>query len=102
MKKYLIIALTLVLTAMLFTGCRRRNDMDNTVVPTPTVTHATTAPTTAPTTAATTAPTTETTAPHPTGEVPEHTPDNTTGTDHDVTEGTDVEGRARRHIPGAR
>lgn len=51
MKKYTILALVLVLTVCLFTGCRsRRNDMTPTSMPTilPT-TEMTSAPTTAPT-----------------------------------------------------
>ena len=61
MKKYSILALSLVLTACLFAGCRsKKPDMTPTSLPTvaPT-TQATTAPTTAPTvpsTAATTEP----------------------------------------------
>ena len=52
MKKFCMIALSLVLTASLFTGCRDRNQPMET-----------TRPTTAPTTHATTVPTTEATRP---------------------------------------
>ena len=34
MKKYIVIALTLVLTAALFAGCRRMDDTGNTSAPT--------------------------------------------------------------------
>lgn len=62
MKKYVLFALTLVLTAALFAGCGCTNqDMEYTSTPTSTPTIATTAPTTQattrPTTQATTAPT---------------------------------------------
>lgn len=53
MKKYVILALSCVLAAGMFAGCRR-NDMTDTSAPS---TSATTQPTTAPTTAPTTRPT---------------------------------------------
>ena len=102
MKKYGIIALTFVLTALVLTGCRgRRNDMNGvseptTILPTvelPTVatTEATTVPTTMPTT-------------HPT----EHTGETATETaghdgivDTNPTEGDNAHSRSRR-IPGSR
>lgn len=97
MKKYSILALTLVLTAALFTGCgcTNRNVMPTTV---PT-THATTAPTQA-TTEMTTAPTHETT--HNT----EATIDRGNGPleDHATTTPTDgtTEGRARQYNSNVR
>lgn len=53
MKKYVILALSCILAAGIFTGCRR-NDMNNTSVPS---TQATTQPTTAPATKPATHPT---------------------------------------------
>lgn len=100
MKKYSIIALTLVLTMALFTGCRARNNQ--TTVPS---THVTTAPTvmptTHPTTEATTVPHTTATVPHTTEYGTEHTTENgMTGTNG--TEGAIGEGRTRHQVPPVR
>jgi len=64
MKKYLILALALVLTLFALTGCRSKQPETTTTAPTtmaPTTAAPTTRPTTAPTTAATTQPTTQAT-----------------------------------------
>lgn len=98
MKKYSILALTLVLTAALFTGCGCRNTKPMETV----------APTTMPTTQATTEPTevttrpTETTIPAETNE----TIDNGNGPLEDganATENTVTgENRARHNVPNGR
>ena len=104
MKKFSILALALVLTAALFTGCGCRNN----VAPTP-------VPTTMPTTQPTVAPTHETTLPatehlnpstdatidHGNGPLEEttHGANGTNGTT--ATEGV-AEGRARSHVPAGR
>ncbi len=62
MKKNIAIALALVLTATLFTGCRRKNDSEQN-----------TTPTILPTIMPTIAPTTETTAPPATTQASEPT-----------------------------
>ena len=59
MKKYLCLALALVLTVFALTGCRRKkNEMTQPTTVPPTTMAPTTRPTTAPTTAPTTMPTT--------------------------------------------
>ena len=63
MNRSLIIILTLVLTATVFTGCRRKKVEPTTVPTTVPTTAPTTAPTTPPTTRPTTAPTTQPTTP---------------------------------------
>ena len=63
MKKMSILALSVVLTATLFAGCRNSRPME------------TTRPTTAPTTQATTAPTTHSTQPSTTATQPSETAD---------------------------
>lgn len=68
MKKFIVIALTFVLTAMLFTGCRRNPDTTGTTAA-PTTTTTTAAPTTKP---AATKPA-ETTRPDGTGVLPDAT-----------------------------
>lgn len=95
MKKFSTLALALVLTAALFTGCGCRNNAAPTTVPT---TVPATQPSTAPT-HATTVPTTEHTVPatdatidHGNGPLE----DNTAATD--TTEDT-AEGRARHVVP---
>ena len=100
MKKYTILALVLVLCLSLFTGCRNRNPVNNPTMP---ESRETTAPTTAATTAATTHPTTEATRETNT----QAATDRTEGmTDHNGNAGQetetqgDMEGRARRVIPG--
>lgn len=60
MKKFIVIALVLVLTVCALTGCRSRKQEPTTV---PTTAAPTTRPTTAPTTAPTTMPTTMPTEP---------------------------------------
>lgn len=95
MKKYTTLALTLVLTACLFTGCRsRRNDMTPTGMPTimPT-TEMTTAPTTMPT-QATTVPTTNATEPSETIDHGNGPRDETNATDTTL-----PESRGRQAIP---
>ena len=96
MKKYIAIALTFVLTAALFTGCRRQMKPANTTTPTvgPTIELPTREPTQAPTTAPATAPTTVPTVPEAT-EMTENT---------DATMTPDGTGTARsgRRIPGGR
>ena len=90
MKKIAIIALSFVLTAALFCGCRR-NVGTETSAPTET-TKPTTAPTTAPTTVPTTAPTTVPTTPTNESENP-----GATGGQTDATNGGKVgrNGRVR-------
>lgn len=63
MKRSVIIILTLVLTAAVSSGCRRKNMQPTTPATVRPTTEATTAPTTAATTAPTTMPTTVPTAP---------------------------------------
>lgn len=95
MKKIATLALAVVLTAALFTGCGCTNrNVPPTTAPT---TQATTAPTHA-TTEMTTVPTTEHTVPSTNATI-----DNGNGPleDTTVTEGT-VEGRARHVVPGNR
>lgn len=95
MKKYTILALTLILTATLLAGCRNPNmDMDmnpgNTSTPTGSTTEPiTTQPATQPQTSE------PATLPHtdPTEE------SSSTGTDEGSNNG-DVEGRSRRRMPG--
>lgn len=92
MKKYGILALTLVLTAAVLTGCRGRNDMGgNTSEPTimPTV-EMPTRETTVPTTEATVMPT-EASAPSETETVGE---DGFVGSD--PTEGSGINSRSRK------
>lgn len=100
MKKYSILALTLVLTAALFTGCGCRNTKPNTAP--------TTMPTTMPTTQATTEPTTATTRPTET-TIPAETNatiDNGNGPLEDGTNATENtvtgENRARHNVPNGR
>ena len=94
MKKYSILALVLVLTALSLTGCRNPGKVvEPTTVPT---TQATTAPTTMPATEATRQPT-------------EHTGETTNATEHtagttlpgevipDTTDTTSATGEARAH-----
>ena len=98
MKKYLFIALTLVLTATLFTGCGcTSQDAKYTTAPTTMPTIMTTAPTTEATQATTEV--TTPTADHGNGPLEESTMD-TTGS----TESTDntMEGRARQMLPSTR
>lgn len=99
MKKYSILALTLVLTAALFTGCGCRNrnvgrDTVPTVMPTTNATseptHVTTEPATVPTTEHTN-PSTDATIDHGNGHLEEPT----------ATDGT-AEGRARHVVPNGR
>ena len=100
MKKYCILALTLVLTAALFTGCGCTNRNAGGATSAPTLMPTT--ETTVPTTAAATVPTTDSTVPstHETidnGNGPvENTPNGTDGAtgNGNATEGT-VEGRVR-------
>lgn len=100
MKKYSILAITLVLTAALFAGCGCTNqDPARNTVPTtmPTTaatetTHATTAPTTEHTT-----PSTDATIDHGNGPLEETNTTNGTGS----TENT-VEGRARQSASNVR
>ena len=99
MKKYMIPAFALVLCATLFTGCRSRNDVNNTMRPdtgvTTTPTAVTTRPTTQPTTAATTEATTvptETATQVPT-DIPHGTENGTNATDG-------MERRGRGFMPG--
>ena len=95
MKKISILALALVLTAALFTGCGCRNNKPMNTVPT-------SRPATVPTTEATTVPTTHATEPHTTdatidngnGPLNTGTTEATNGTEHNGTTGN--EGRARR------
>ena len=100
MKKYIAIALTLVLTAALFAGCRRKTDPAGTSTPTvgPTIELPTKEPTQAPTTAPT-APSTMPTA----ATTPMDT-ENTDSTDATMMpEGTDMgTNPAGRRIPGGR
>lgn len=102
MKKIIILALVPVLCATLFTGCRNRNDVNNTTAPMPTVTTTptgeTTRPTTMPTTEAPTVTTQPTTENGPTDMNPGSTEDNA------GTESTNggTEGRMRGKIPGMR
>lgn len=100
MKKNIAIALALVLTATLFTGCRRRNDSGQDTMPTilPTV-----MPTIAPTTE-TTAPPATTQATEPTRQT-EGSQDETAGSDgfvhSDPSESTGpIEGRGRKGMNG--
>lgn len=99
MKKFSILALALVLTAAVFTGCRNRNTPANTTPST------TVAPTTHATTEPTRATTHATTEPHVTGTEPSthETIDNGNGPlENGETEGTGAaEGRARQHIPNS-
>lgn len=98
MKKYIAITLTFVLTAALFTGCRRQMKPANTTTPTsgPTIELPTREPTQAPATAPTTVPTTVPTVPEAT-EMTENTDATMTpdGTDTGTT-------RSGRRIPGGR
>ena len=101
MKKYAILVLVLALCAVLFTGCRSRNDVNNTTRPDTGVTTTPTAVTTRPTTQPTTQTTTETTVPT-TETMPEGS---TNGTDitPDVTDATGgMEGRGRGIMPRKR
>lgn len=102
MKRYLIFVMTLVLTAVLLTGCGCTNqNMGNTSAPTlmPTeTTRATTAPTTAPTTAATTAPTQETAD---RGNGPLDTTDGTTNDTTQETTGAAANGNTRSGMGGS-
>lgn len=92
MKRSFIIILTLVLTATVFTGCRRKK-VEPTTAPTTMPTTAPTAePTTAPTTRPTTAPTTQPTTPSE-----NETIEGGLG-DTQETVGTD-EGKSRRMMP---
>lgn len=93
MKKYLFFALTLVLTAALFTGCGCTNqDAQYTTLPTSMPTMDTIAPTTEATTESTTRATTEPTMDNGNGPLEDTTGNTgTTGT----TENT-VEGRSRQ------
>ena len=97
MKKYIAIALTFVLTAALFAGCRRRTDPAATSTPTvgPTVELPTREPTQAPT-AAPTAPSTM-----PTVATTPMDTENTDSTDTTIMpEGTDTDTNpAGRRIP---
>ena len=99
MKKLWTLALTLVLTAALFTGCgctnsNKGNATTPTSLPTTMPTMPSTAPSTVPTTQAT-VPTTEETSPSGNGMLEDET-----GTAPDATESTSVaEGRARRAVP---
>ena len=104
MKKYTILALTLVLTATMFTGCRRRNPdaTHPTIVPTMPM------PTTEPTTVPATEPTTTTPATAPSTDPTDNGNgplDETAGNDgfvhSDPTETTGaMEGRASKGIDG--
>ena len=98
MKKFISMALVLVLTLGVFTGCRRKQPQATTG---PT-TRPTTAPTTMPTTAPTTAPTTMPTVPTDTmpdiGDMipgPEDTIDPSNG----ANETTNATGPRSRHMP---
>ena len=100
MKKYIAIALTFVLTAALFAGCRRRTDPAATSTPTvgPTVELPTREPTQAPATAPT-VPSTVPTVPETT-EMTGSTESTDTTVIPDGT-GTDT-ARSGRRIPGGR
>lgn len=93
MKKYTILALSLVLTAALFAGCGCTNrNMDSTSAPTLLPTTEATRATTEATTEMTTVPTTDTTMPST-----HETIDNGNGPleDTNATGGTDTEGTVR-------
>ena len=99
MKKLLILALTLVLTAAVFTGCGCTNsNKDAMTTPTGMPTTVPTMPATTPSTAPTTMPTVpsiEETSPTGNGAMEDETTGSTGSTD--TTESTSVaEGRARR------
>lgn len=97
MKKYTILALALVLSMGLFTGCRsRKNDMTPTSMPT-------VMPTTEMTTAPTTMPTQPTTAPT-TATQPSETIDHGNGPRDELpaTETTAPEARSRSAAPRVR
>ena len=100
MKKHIAIALTLVLTATLFTGCRRKNDSGQNTMPT-----------NMPTILPTIEPTTEMTAPSTTTRATE--PTNQTDAAQGETAGSDgfvhtdpsessapMEGRSRKGMNG--
>lgn len=95
MKKQILLALVLVLTAALFTGCGcTSQDAQYTTLPTTMPTMATTAPTTEATTRATTEATTEATIDRGNGPLEET--GNTTGTTEET-----MTGRARRMEPSS-
>lgn len=83
MKKFIILALALVLTMALFAGCRTRETMPATVPTTQEPTQMTEMPTYA--TEHTTVPQTEATVPHTENTVP-HTEGGNTGNQNDTTE----------------
>ena len=99
MKKYTLLFLVLVLTAVVFTGCGCRSSQPmNTTVPT---TMPTTAPTTMPTTAPTeatvqTAPTTQETIEDGNGPLPTNATAGADGNTSTATEDTGMAGNARR------
>lgn len=102
MKKYSIFALTLVLTAALFTGCGCTNqDMEYTSTPTSMPTIATTAPTTEATTAPTTNATTESTADRGNGPLEDST-QNTQSENGTSSTNETMEGRSRSMTPNNR
>lgn len=94
MKKLTILALTLVLTMALLTGCGCRNYASPTTVPT---TMPTTDPSSAPTTHPTTAPTTT-----PSTAATEPSIDYGNGPMTEATDATIAEGRARQMIPATK
>lgn len=106
MKKYAIFALTLVLTALSFTGCRNGRTPSTSVTTVPT-THATTVPTTHATTVPTTHATTEA-ATHATTEATHDTTHGSEGTEtthepeHEGTAGTEEAGENSRSIRSRR
>ena len=104
MKKYIVIALTLVLTAALFAGCRRMDDTGNTSAPTvmPTVELPTRESTETPTAGPTAGPTEPSTMPS-VDTTPMDT-ESTSGSDATMMpEGTDMgTNPAGRRIPGGR
>lgn len=94
MKKYILLALAIVLTATLFTGCGcTSQDAQYTTMPTTQPTIATTAPTTQATTFPTTEATTQSTIDRGNGPL-----NDTTGNTPDTTEQTQ-EGRTRQMQP---
>ncbi len=101
MKKFWILALTLVLTASVFTGCRNGNNTTTTGRTEPSATNAATQATQA-TTHATTEATTNATTPSTHQTTPDHITDATGDSSVDATDGTGMEGRSRRMIPGMR
>lgn len=104
MKKYVSLALCLVLTAALFVGCGCTNrNMDETSAPTVLPTNEEVWDTTEPTTRATTQPTTAPTTDSMPNET-DGTIDRGNGALEDTTGATDgtVEGRARRIMPNTK